>query len=208
MATITLNAEARNATGGRNLNRLRKTGYLPAVLYGKTIKAAPIVIKLSEFREILVKEGKNAFLSLKMKEGEHAAIIKHIQYNAINGDILHIDFQQVSLTEKIQSEVAVKLRGRDIAERGGLMAVQHLTEITVECLPQLTPHAYEVEISHMKLGDVVTVADLEKIKDVTIINEADEVIVALVEVKQHAAAEQAEEASAEGAESAAEGKTE
>ena len=200
MATVVLNADARSEIGGRSLNRLRKTGYLPAVLYGREIEAEPIVIKLSDLREILAKEGKNAFLTLKLKGKDNAAIVKEIQYNAINGDILHVDLQQVSLTEKIQSNIPVRLNGRENAEKGGFMANLQLSELTIECLPQHTPRHFEIDISHMQVGDIITVGEIEKPEGVTILNEAEEVIVSLIEVKQAAESEAEGEAAAEGGE--------
>ncbi len=196
MAIVVLNADVRSEIGGGSLNRLRKTGYLPAVLYGRSIEAEPIVIKLSDLREILVKEGKNAFLTLKLKGIDHAAIIKEIQYNAINGDILHVDLQQVSLTEKIQSNIPVRLNGRENAEKSGLMANLQLAELTIECLPQHTPRSFEIDISHMQVGDVITVDEIEKPEGVTILNEAEEVIVSLVDVKHTAGPEEEGEADA------------
>lgn len=196
MKSITLTAEKRAEIGGRGLSRMRKQGLIPAVLYGKKIEAEPLVIKYSEIREILVKQGKSVFMTLDVNGEKHAAVIKDLQYDVVKGDLLHIDLQKVSLTEKIHVEVALRIRGREAVEKGGTIVVQHMNEVLVECLPQNTPHYIDVDISHLQHGESVTVADLKLPADVKAISDSDEVVATLAEVKETAPEPSAEEAAA------------
>lgn len=184
MKSITLTAEKRAEIGGRGISRMRKQGLIPAVLYGKKIEAEPLVIKYSDIREILVKEGKSVFLTLMVDGGKHAAIIKDLQYDVVRGDLLHVDLQKVSLTEKIHAEVSLRIRGRELVEKGGMIVVQHMNEVIVECLPQNTPHYIDVDISNLQRGESVTVGDLKLPADVKPVSEMSDVIATLAEVKQ------------------------
>jgi large subunit ribosomal protein L25 len=199
MKSITLTAEKRAEIGGRGINRMRKQGLIPAVLYGKKIEAEPLVIKYSEIREILVKQGKSVFLTLNVDGEKHAAVIKDIQYDVVKGDLMHIDLLKVSLTEKIHAEVPLRIRGREIVEKGGNIVVQHMNEVMVECLPQNTPHYIDVDISHLQHGESVTVADLKLPADVKAISDMSEVVATLAEVKEVVPEPAAEEAAAETA---------
>lgn len=199
MKSITLTAEKRAEIGGRGINRMRKQGLIPAVLYGKKIEAEPLVIKYSEIREILVQQGKSVFLTLEVDGKKHAAVIKDLQFDVVKGDLMHIDLQKVSLTEKIHAEVSLRIRGRELVEKGGTIVVQHMNEVTVECLPQNTPHYIEVDISRLAHGESVTVGDLKLPADVKPVSDSDAVIATLAEVKEVVVEPAEEETTAEEA---------
>ncbi|MDD4494325.1 MAG: 50S ribosomal protein L25 [Eubacteriales bacterium] len=205
MANVILNAEKRTEMGGRVLKRLRSKGSVPAVLYGRKIEPLPLTLRYSDIREILTKEGKSAFLKLKVVDGqEYAAIVKDLQYDILNGNLMHIDLQQVSLTEKIQVEVPLRITGRELIEKGGLIVNQQVNNVTVECLPQDTPHFFEVDITGMKLGDVIKAGVIQIPEGSTLVNDPEEVLVSLLEVRHDEPEESTEEPATEGAAESAE----
>lgn len=199
MANVILNAEKRIEVGGRALNRLRNNGSIPAVLYGRTIESIPLTLRNSDIREILTKEGKSAFLKLKVDGQEHAAIVKELQYDIMNGSLLHVDLQQVSLTEKIQIEVPLRIKGRELVEKGGLVVNQQINDVTIECLPQDAPHSIEVEITGMKLGDLVKAGQIQIPEGSVLVNDPEEVLISLLEVRHDEPAEGTGETTSEGA---------
>lgn len=207
MENVILNAVKRTEKGGRVLKRLRAKGSVPAVLYGRQIESLPLTLKYSDIREILTKQGKSAFLKLFVEGQEYAAIIKDLRFDILNGNLLHVDLQNVSLTEKIQVEVPLRLKGREMIEKGGLVVNQQINNLTIECLPQDTPHFIEIEILRMKLGDVITASKVEIPEGATLVNDPDDVIVSLIEVRhdeQEEETEESEEVESEGEEEAVE----
>ena len=117
MQNIKIKAQKRNDIGGGHVKRLRKNGMVPAVIYGKNIESSPIQVSMSDLRKLVATGGQNAFFTLEIDGAEHAAIIKNIQYGVVKNDVLHVDIQKVSLTEKIQASVSVRIVGRERLRR-------------------------------------------------------------------------------------------
>jgi large subunit ribosomal protein L25 len=177
---------------------------VPAVIYGKNIESSPIQVSMSDLRKLVATGGQNAFFTLEIDGAEHAAIIKNIQYGVVKNDVLHVDIQKVSLTEKIQASVSVRIVGREKVETGGRVIVQQLDTITIECYPQDIINHLDVDVSGLDTGDSLKVADLKIPEGIDVLNESDEVVVSISEVRETAeqpaaaeeakAAEEAEEA--------------
>lgn len=184
MQSMVVKAEKRNAVGGGHVKRLRQDGVVPAVVYGKEIESQPVQLSMSDLRDLVHKSGRGAFFTLKLDGKEHAVIIKDIQYDVVNSSVLHVDLQKVSLTEKIQSDVSIRLIGRDKVETGRKVLVHQLDQITVKCLPQNTPSYFEADVSGLDVGDSLTVGEIEIPEDIELINDTAEVIASVSEVKE------------------------
>lgn len=184
MKGATLKIEPRNKIGGGKVKSLRRDGYIPSVIYGKDIDSIPVKIKFSDFRDSIVRFGKNAVFNIDLGEnGTYPVVIRDIQYGIVKNDYLHIDFQQVSLTEKRQATVAVRILGRERIESTANIVNQLIDEIQVECLPQDTPDHVEVDVKDMDTGDTFTVEQLELPENVTLLSEPNDVIVKVSEAR-------------------------
>ena len=197
MQNITLNAELRTAVGGGRVKRLRKTGMVPAVLYGKGIEPIKVQVKMSDIRKLLITSGKNAFFSLLVDGKEHSAIIKEMQYETVSNNLIHIDLQQVSLTEKITSTVALRLIGRDEVEKGGQVLIHQMDVLDIQCLPQNIPSHIGVDVSKLEVGSNISVGELDIPENVDVLNDPGDVICSLTEARSVAEDEE-EEVEAEG----------
>ncbi len=184
MQSMVVKAEKRGAVGGGHVKRLRQDGVVPAVIYGKEIDSQPVQLSMSDLRDLVHSSGRGAFFTLKLDGKEHAVIIKDIQYDAVNSSVLHVDLQKVSLTEKIQSDVSIRLMGRDKVETGRKVLVHQLDQITVKCLPQNTPSYFEADVSGLDVGDSLTVGEIELPEDIELINDPGEVIASVSEVRE------------------------
>jgi len=163
-ADITLIVEKREDKGTVPSGRLRAEGRVPAVLYGGELP--PVAISVDDFavREILKQEaGENTIFLLKLKDSteERMAMIKELQVDPISGRFIHIDFIRVTAGHKLNVTIRIDLIGDSVGVRQGGRIDFVSRELAVEVLPRDMFDHIDVDVSEMKIGDVVTVADLE-----------------------------------------------
>jgi len=182
MEQIELKAEVRETTG-KHVKRLRAAGYVPAVLYGSQIQATPIQIESKAAHKALVKAGGNTLIRLQVGDEEPVlTLAREVQRHFIQRHILHADFQQVVMTEKISAEVPLRLTGEPpaVKELGGIL-VHGLDRLAVECLPGDLPAFIEVDLSALaKLHDAIAVSGLRLPLGVTV-STAPETVIAHIE---------------------------
>ncbi len=178
--TIKLKAKERGEFSGSKLNKLRSEDKIPAVLYGPDVDNTPIIIDKKEFWDAISTEhGENALIDLKFgrKKGI-TSIIKEIQVDPVSMKILHVDFGQIRLTEKIEVEVPVEVEGEapGVKDEGGVL--EHIIhDLKIRCLPTEIPDSFVVDVSGMSIGDHVTVGDIEAGDDVEILAESDAIVI-------------------------------
>ena len=188
-----LNVQARTAGTTNDARRLRKTGLIPAIVYGKGIEPKCISVNATEWQ--LLSRNELNILSLVEDGKETLVLLKEVQHDPIKNRTRHLDFQAIRMDQKIKAHVAVRA-GHTVpagAAAGGLLE-QNLHEIEVESLPQDLPEEIIVDVSGMNLGDIVMP------EGVTAVTHAD--LVVFTEVDESAAAEEEEAAPAEGEETA------
>lgn len=158
MEKITLKAKVRKDVG-RKVKLLRKKGILPANIYGKKIKSESIQIDLKEFLDTYKKVGDTGLFYIN----ERPVLVANIQKNPVSDVILHVDFHQVDLKEKVEAQVPVELIGESPAEKQSIgTVVQYLKEIEVEALPTDLPDKFEIDISKLsEVDQMVHVKDLK-----------------------------------------------
>lgn len=150
---------------GRKVKNLRNQGVLPANLYGKKIKSLKIKVNLKELENIFDKVGETGLVNLAIKgaKKKRAVLLKNPQYDPLSDQMIHIDFHQVDLTERVSVDVPVEIAGQSpVAKRGEGILVHLLNEIEIEALPEDLPERFVVDVSKLeKVGDAITVADLK-----------------------------------------------
>lgn len=181
MKEVMLAADVREVSTKHHLKVLRAGGKVPAVYYGHHEKPISLAVEAKLFDEIVKKEGANALISLKMKDDAKTAIVKQIQRDCISQKPIHVDFQAVSLKEKIEVNVPLHIQGiaPGVKNSGGIL--EHLLrEIPVRCLPTDIPHNIVVDISSLELNCAITVKDLPKLDGVEFLADANSIIVNVV----------------------------
>jgi large subunit ribosomal protein L25 len=176
---VTLKLEPR-ADRGRHLRTLRRQGRLPAVVYGHNVDAVTVVVDGREFVKAFQKVGRNQLVDLQLgDEPVRKALIREVQRNPRDGDLLHVDFYQVNLTEKIESEVPIELDGTvELVSKGEADLQRGLHALKVECLPTDLPPVITVDISGLKeVDDEIRVKDLAVPPGCEILDEPDDLIV-------------------------------
>ena len=178
MEKVILKASPRTSTG-RHVRALRRTGQLPGVLYGHNVE--PIIISLDarEATKALVRLSSSSLVTIDLDGKEYPSLVREKQMNYIKRNLIHVDFQVVSLTEKIRANVSIVLTGNSPAVKDfNAMLINGLNELEVEAFPQDLPEKVEVDISALvKIGDGIHVRDVVLSDKVTIMSTADEMIV-------------------------------
>ncbi|MFA7073915.1 MAG: 50S ribosomal protein L25 [Endomicrobiaceae bacterium] len=176
MKQVVLEAEIREVS--QNLNAIRNSGKTPAVFYGKNETPIAVTVDTKNFMSIVDKEGANVIIELKFKDFSKTAIIKELQRHVLTQSPNHVDFQAISLKEKIDILVPVHIDGiADGVKNAGGTLEHILREIKVRCLPTDIPSKISVDVSAMKIGEALTVAQLPKIEGVEYENDPENIVV-------------------------------
>lgn len=185
MEKVTLEAKPRTIVGSRAVRRLRRSGRVPATLYGRGVKSLTLEVGAKELvRALHTKAGENVLLHLQVegvKLKESTCLAKEIQHDPVTDEISHVDFTVISLTEEIDVKVPLVTLNTQEAigvKEGGILDVVH-HEIEVRCLPTRIPGKIEVDVKAMKIGDTVLARDLPIPQGVACKLGPDEVVVSL-----------------------------
>lgn len=199
MAKNTLTAQKRD--NSLNPRQLRRSGKLPATLYGKGIESLSLEFNGKEFINTYKKD-KNAIFTIKIGKESHDSIVKKLQTETLKDDILNVEFQKVSKDVKIKVVAPLEIVGESPAVKAGGNLITNLTEIEVECLPADIPSSIEVDISGLEnYEDSISLEQLNFPEDVTPTGALDTLILRVS--SPEAAEEEVETAAEEGVEEVA-----
>jgi large subunit ribosomal protein L25 len=183
MAIVALKVKPREEVGKTGANKTRRDGFIPAVLYGEGEEVRPVAVGSKEFGMVIhTTAGENVILDLKMEgaAGECRAIIKEIQYHPVRREILHVDFQHISMTKEITVRVPVETVGDSVGVKthGGILELIS-RDVEVECLPGNIPDRIRVDVSELDVGDSIQVRDL-KVENAEIVTDPEATVVTIV----------------------------
>jgi len=157
----------RRDTAGKNVSRrLRRAGRIPAILYGAGKEPVPLTVDPDRIKEIIRSEsGVNTIFQLNLSgtDQKRHAMIKEYQVEPIEGRLLHADFVRIQMDAVIEVDVPVVLKGEPAGVKldGGIL--EHVTrQVRVSCLPGDIPEHADIDVSELKIGDHLSVADLPK----------------------------------------------
>ena len=202
MEKTILKAEVRKGVGKKAAKDLRIKGFIPANVYKGGKGATNLQIAASDLMNVLhTKAGENVIITLKISgEGnpkDDTVVIKEIQREPIKDQILHVDFNEISLTEMLKVNVPLISRGESIGVKIDSGVLEHvMRELQVECLPTAIPEKLEADVTNLKIGDAIYVKNIVPPPGVKILNDA-ELIVMIVKPPKVEAVK--EEVAAEGA---------
>lgn len=180
MEKTKLRVKLRNDKGKEANKKFRREGIVPAVLYSPHNKSN-LLLKVDS-RNLLkvVSNKRHGIIGLEIDEGEKKsdclAIIKDVQFNSLKKQIMHVDFYEVTLKEKLAVEVRVELIGEPIGVKEGGILELELREVEIECLPSQIPESLKTDISHLKINDHLTAGELALPEGVELLTESDRII--------------------------------
>lgn len=191
MKQIKLNVHGRTETGRGPAKRLRASGNVPAVLYGKHIDPVSLVVDNAELGRLLKETAGAAALIELSQDGQKPvlSVVQEVQKNPITDKVLHIDFHEVSAKEEMETHVNIHLIGEAFGVKNQNGIVEFVTHtIDIRCLPKNLPTFVELDVSNLKVGEALHVKELPQYEGVTYTADPDHVIVSCMEQRVDTAA--------------------
>lgn len=178
---VTLKADKRHGQTRSVLRKVRKSGKVPAIVYGKGKDNLPIAVDEIEMTKVLRDEGNYAVLKLNVEDGEsYQVMVYDIQKDPIKDSLLHIDFKTIRMDEPVDSEVTIELTGEAAGVKEGGVLQQSLRTLEIRSLPDKRPDSIVCEVDSLGIGDSLTVADLSIPDGVEVLSNANETVVSVV----------------------------
>jgi large subunit ribosomal protein L25 len=196
-----LTVERRDGRGKAAAKRLRREGRVPAILYGAVGEPLPLSVAPKDVQRVLhAHSGGGVLVHLRLpgEPDARTAVVRDLQFDPVRETLVHVDLQAVRMDEEITVEVPVHAVGEaaGVKEQSGILAVL-LRTVEVACLPSLIPERLDVDVSALRIHDVLTVSDLKLPEGVRVTTPASQ---AVVTVSAPAAEEVAAPAAAAAAE--------
>ena len=203
MTSHHLKAQSRDQSLGRKeLNHLRKSGQIPAVVYGKGMESSPVFVNLLDYKKMVKEHGK--VFELEFNGKKEIVNAKTVQTDPIGKVVQHIDFQRLDRNQKTTVEVPIKFVGDAPGAKAGGIIQPHLENLKISGKPSDIPDHIDIDISAVELHHSLHISDIKVAAGLEIINEPDVTLISchLPKVEKEEPAEV--EAAADGAEATAE----
>jgi len=178
---------------------MRRSGRIPAVLYGRSGKAVSLDLDAQEFVRSVKNISESTIVKIEVEGKFYDAFVKDTQRTILDGNILHVDLYEVESGVALRARVSLHLNGNPIGVREGGILETPLHEIEVECLPKDLPERIEVDISGLKVNQSLHVRDIPLAAGVRLLSATDQVVALVKFAKVEAAPVVEAEAAAAGA---------
>ncbi|MCX5702678.1 MAG: 50S ribosomal protein L25 [Candidatus Omnitrophica bacterium] len=187
MEEIFLDVQLREEVGRGKVKDLRDKGFIPAVIYGLEKDSQAVKIAHRQLIRLVHQHRiENVIINLRIqddkKQKAKSCLIKEIQYDPVHSDILHVDFNEISLTKVIKVNVPVVAKGEPagVKQEGGSLE-HNLWELEVECLPTEIPKDFEVDVSLLKIGDAIHVKDITFPPNIKVLTSLEAIVLSVAE---------------------------
>lgn len=198
METSELKSTIRTGCGKGPAGRMRRKGFLPAVLYGPQAEPVLLTITIADLLSLLKKREEHVFITLKIDQNgtplERLSVIKELQIEPVTGKPLHADFYEISMDHEFHFDIPLHFVGTPTGveeEQGELLHLKR--DLRVSCLPAKLPEFIEIDISGLHIGDSLKVQDLAIAEGITVHDYPDTALVTVVAARVSGEAEGTEE---------------
>jgi large subunit ribosomal protein L25 len=200
MDKIVLKATKRDVTG-KQVKALRRAGQLPAVIYGRHVEPIAISLEAHTAGLAFAKVTSSTLVTIDVDGTEYAALVREKQRNFIKGNLTHVDFLALDLTEKIRTKVNLAFVGiASAVKEYSAVLVHRMEAFEVECLPTDLPERINVDLSSIKeIGNSIRVRDIPLPENVVVLADEDDIVVIATLPKEETTAEGAVVPGAEAA---------
>jgi large subunit ribosomal protein L25 len=184
---VELKAKERSVLGSK-VKRLRREGWVPGVMYGHGFESVPLKFDKYDLRDVLSQVGGSQLVNINVEnaDGPEFALLREVQRDVITGDLLHVDFYRVMMTQTITTEIPLLTVGESpVAEQKEGILLHGVAEIEVECLPGDLVDAIEVDLSELtEVGQALLVEDLAVPSGIDVLTDPDDMIARLVPLEE------------------------
>ncbi len=203
MEEIKLDVQIRDQIGTRAVKTIRREDLVPAVIYGGDQEPSTIKVDRRAYERIMRHHrGQSVLFHLNVMEAEkklkdYSAIVKEEQHDPVSDKLIHIDFKRVSLTQEIDVTVPIFCKGEPLGVKndGGALD-QIIRDLDIVCLPTNIPQKISIDVSELKIGEVLHVKDVNLPENVKTKHNEDDIVVAVVapmkELSEESAVDDAE----------------
>ncbi len=182
---------------GKKVQSLRRQGITPVHLCGHGVDSLSLECETAQLKRVLAQAGSTRLVDLKVDRARQPkkVLVREIQRNPIKGELLHVDFYQVRMEEKIRLEVPIAFAGEAPAlKEKGAFLTHDTTRLNIECLPDAIPNSIEVDLTSLiEVDQAIHVKDIKVASGITIIDHPDQLVarVSIPKVREEAVAEKA-----------------
>jgi large subunit ribosomal protein L25 len=185
MEEIKLSVVVRDGKSSKKeLSALRNERRLPGVIYGGDKPPVQVALSEKELQAARKRGGANAVLHLEMGKSVETVVVKALQRHPVNDRLVHADFQRISMTQKIEAKVPLRVVGEapGVKTSGGILQHQ-LRELAIRALPKDIPQFLSVDISRLEIGMHIEVKDLTVPAGIEVVDPADQRVVSVTAIK-------------------------
>jgi large subunit ribosomal protein L25 len=180
MEEVILQVSIRNVVG-KQVKTLRREGILPAIVYGRGISSIPISLNALKANQILSAITSSNLVVIDIDGEKHTTLVREKQRDPVTGEVLHIDFYEVSMTEKLRTNVVLEFQGESpaVKELMGVL-VNVIESLEIECLPKNLPNRIVADLSSLEeIGDSLYVRDIILPPNIELISDSDGLVVVI-----------------------------
>src|SRR5579859_3692597 len=203
MKAVSLNAFSRTLSRRGGAKKLRDTGRIPAVIYGRQQQPQNLEVAATELENLVHHSvSENLLVDLAVKDDarpKRLALLQEVQHHALSGKMLHVDFHEVAENEKVTIMVPVETTGEAVGVKTGGGVLEHvLFKIKVRALPKDLPEVITVDVSHLEIGQSIHIGDIKAAEGVEILGDKHISVISVAEPITEAQEAAAAEAAAAG----------
>lgn len=189
----TLQAMKRTEFTNSAKRKVRESGKIPAIIYGKAKESQPVALDSIELIKTLRDEGKNTVLHLDVDGSSHAVMLYDMQTDPLKNEIIHADFHIVDMQADVQVEVPVHLTGEAQGVKDGGVLQQSLHEVTITAKPGNIPQSIDVDIANLGVNETLYIKDLSTSPDYQFSQDEEQVVASILPPQQEEEIDSGEE---------------
>ena len=181
---VSLKVEERAIRPRSIRNKLRHEGKVPAIVNGYKVESTPISIDEREFSRLLRENGANTVFTIEVGGKKVNTLLRETQLDTFTHRLTHVELVSVNLSEETEAETEINLVGEAVGVKAGGTLAQTLYTVVVSATPEKLPEGIEVDVSGLEIGQSISIGDLPKNSDYTIVTDADEQVASVQEAQE------------------------
>ena len=174
-----LKLNKRNEETGHNARRLRRNGVIPGIIYGKKLGSLMFEIGQMEFLKDLNDVGEHGVVNFDLDGYNGTAVIKEVQKDAVNHNVIHVDLEEIDNNRTIESEVPIVYKGKNFLNEKGVVLQTQKDTVKVSCMPEDLPKVIEFDIKNAQIGSVFKLSDIEVGSEISIVDDLNTVLASI-----------------------------
>lgn len=171
-----LKLNKRNEETGHNARRLRRNGVIPGIVYGKKLGSLMFEIGQMDLLRDLSDAGEHGVVNFNLDGYSGTAVIKEVQKDAVNHNVIHVDLEEIDNNHTIESEVPIIFKGKDFLNEKGVVLQTQKDTVKVSCMPEDLPKSIEFDIKNAQIGSVFKLSDIEVGSEISIVDDLNTVL--------------------------------